>query len=777
MSQTNPYEAVSLDGTAANDAPANPYAGLNLPDDHATIAAAKVRTAPADPDAYAEAIRLGRATGLPADVAARNLDHVRQLKTAQDLRALADAHPAAGAWMADGDHAAIAHDDTPALGKIAAAGSAINRVPDGHWGGDVRAPVWIPGPAPVEKSLGSWLIDSFRAPTDPNKRNVGAGESAARLAGQGVEELTALLSKMVVAPMGVADAVQGLIRGRNTHELQDRTFRFVVDPQQELVHSLGIDPATEQQSAGAEVTGKVAHAVPGLVAAVGTGGGAEAIPLKEGGSVALNWLRNALLKAAYASPAIAVPAGANKFEEATAAGDSTALAAAKDAGTMLETTAAMAVPLAGKTRTGSAALGAVGMPAISTVLSWLHGEGTPGARDQVASSIIGALTGAAFGGGDHPAKITTAEHNARALDELMQAASESKLAQRSPEHLHDFIGALANHTVTLPIEAVREHFEAQGQNPATEVARIVGNPDAYLEAEGAGHLDMPLADYATKGQELHVALGGEAKLDAEGIAPSEIPDAVQAHTEAVDAEQAQAAAAAPDAQAVSTKDALMQAARVARGLAPLEVVPTPGHEAEVAAARERMAANPNTAEEVVARKLAGDATVSAADEAVLQVHAVDLTNAMEAQARRASDPEATPEERDLARAKGEELAAKFDQLNQATKATGAAWSAAGRQRMQELLRDYSFGALLRKETTRLMRPLRAEEVATIKAQADRIAELEAERDQAAAALADALKPKARGPVKSVDERAQARARADIAKLEATINERLTACPI
>lgn len=776
MTQTNPYADVALTGAAAaSDAPVNPYASLSLADDHAAVAAAKARTAAVDPDAFAEAIRLGRATGTPPDVAARNLDQVRQMKTAQDLRDFASAHPAGGAWMADGHNAAIAHDDTPALGRIATATGAINRVPAGHWGGSIKAPVWMPGPAPVEQSLGSWLIDAFRAPTDPHKQTVGTLESASRMGAQGVEELTSLLSKVAAIPAGALDSLHGLATLSNHHELQDAIYRNVVDPQEELVQRLAIDPKAEQQSAGADVSGRVAHAVPELVVAVGTGGAAEPIALREGGSVALNWLRNALLKAAYASPGVAVPAGAQKFSESTAAGDSAAVAATKDAGTMLETTAAMAVPLAGKTKLGSAALGAAGMPAISTVLSWLHGNGTPDEREMVSQSIIGALTGAAFGGSDHPAKITTSEHNARALEDLMQAAAESKLAKRSAEHLSDFIDTLGQHTVSLPTEEVAQHFEAAGLDPATEVAKIVGNPDAYMEAEGAGHLDIPLSDYVTRGQELHAALAEHARLDPEGIAPAQIPDAAQAHAEALDAAEA---TQAPAGQGISTKDALMQAARVARGLAPLEVVPMPGHEEQVSAARERMAANPNAADEIVAAKLAGDTTINPADEAVLQVRAVDLTNQMEAQANLASDPAATPEAREIARAKGEELATKFDQLNQATKATGAAWSAFGRQRMQELLRDYSFGALLRKETTRLMRPLQPEEVARIKEQADRIAQLEAEAAQHAQALAEALAPKRpAGPKKSVDERAQERLRADIAKLEATIQERLTACPL
>jgi hypothetical protein len=230
---------------------------------------------------------------------------------------------------------------------------------------------------------------------------------------------------------------------------------------------------------------------------------------------------------------------------------------------------------------------------------------------------------------------------------------------------------------------------------------------------------------------------------------------------------------------VSTKEASMQAARVARGEEALPKVPMPAHEQEVADARQRMADNPHLADGIVARKLGGDHTISAADEAVLQAHAVDLTNQMEAQAKHASDPNAGQAERDLARQRGDELAQRFNDLNQATKITGAAWSHFGRQRMQELLNDYSFAALVRKETTRQQRPLTADETATLKTQADRISQLEKEAETHAQALKDALAEKAKpsGPKKSLDERAQARLRIDIANLEQQIRQRLSACPV
>jgi hypothetical protein len=324
------------------------------------------------------------------------------------------------------------------------------------------------------------------------------------------------------------------------------------------------------------------------------------------------------------------------------------------------------------------------------------------------------------------------------------------------------VATVADHTVYLPVDKVDEHFQTQGLDPAQEIAKITGNPDTHAEAEITGQLELPLSDYATKGQDLHAAVGDSAKLDETGIAPADIPAAQEAQQ-----------------KTVSTKEDSMQAARVARGEAPLLKIPMPTHEAEIATARSRMEANPNLADEVVAKKLGGDTSISAADESILQAHAVDLTNQMEAQAARASDPLASDAERTAARLKGEDLAQRFNELNQATKITGAAWSHFGRQRMQELLKDYSFAALVRKETIRLQRALDPKEVAKIKEQADRIAQLEAEAEVHAQALREAMagKRKPSGPAKTVDQKAQERLRADIDKLQATIKERLSACPI
>lgn len=71
-----------------------------------------------DPETAAKALKLQRTTGVPAEVAARNLPEVQRLERTNRYEKLIDEDPLLAARLAKPEFAAVSHDDVPALSQI-----------------------------------------------------------------------------------------------------------------------------------------------------------------------------------------------------------------------------------------------------------------------------------------------------------------------------------------------------------------------------------------------------------------------------------------------------------------------------------------------------------------------------------------------------------------------------------------------------------------------------------------------------------------------------------
>lgn len=131
-------------------------------------------------------------------------------------------------------------------------------------------------------------------------------------------------------------------------------------------------------------------------------------------------------------------------------------------------------------------------------------------RQMVEAGAAGALVGGATA-----APVITAER--RAIDRqiaageqrkvfyesLAQGVTESKLYQRLPEAMQDFIAKATKggpiETVYAPVDRWTEFFQGQNIDPAAMAAEVTGRPDAYQVALEAGtDIEIPLAAYAVK---------------------------------------------------------------------------------------------------------------------------------------------------------------------------------------------------------------------------------------------------------------------------------------
>jgi len=201
-------------------------------------------------------------------------------------------------------------------------------------------------------------------------------------------------------------------------------------------------------------------------------------------------------------------------------------------------------------------------------------------------------------------------------------------------------------------------------------------------------------------------------------------------------------------EATSTKRAFTDAARAAREVEPTGVITKPSIEALKEGALAELARNPDAGRELVREIIgtAGQPDITPEKEALLAMHRRTLQNEIEMQSDRAMDESLTPEQREIANERWDDLEQEITELEDATNRTGSAWSNWGRIRMQETLRDFSF-AMLTKRARKAKggEQLTRDERAELKAQADAIIALHEkelarrtelaniERDEAAAA--------------------------------------------
>ena len=179
-------------------------------------------------------------------------------------------------------------------------------------------------------------------------------------------------------------------------------------------------------------------------------------------------------------------------------------------------------------------------------------------------------------------------------------------------------------------------------------------------------------------------------------------------------------------EATSTKRAFTDAARAARGEEPTGVITKPAIDALKEGALAELARNKDAGRELVREIIGatGQPEITPEKEALLAMHRRTLQNEIEMQSDRAMDENLTPEQREIANERWDDLEQEITELEDATNRTGSAWSNWGRIRMQETLRDFSF-AMLTKRARKAKggEQLTRDERAELKAQADKIAAL------------------------------------------------------
>lgn len=227
------------------------------------------------------------------------------------------------------------------------------------------------------------------------------------------------------------------------------------------------------------------------------------------------------------------------------------------------------------------------------------------------------------------------------------------------------------------------------------------------------------------------AAGGDLKAITDAVKARDGAALVRALDEAL-------AAARPAPRVTGLKNAVTDAEREAAGRDPILKEAVKSNEATVYQAMRTVKNDPLAGPEAVARlESAGAEGISLADEAVMLVYKVELMNAREAAAKVLADTSAGEAAKQAARQAWEEAEAKIAAVDAAAVNAGREWGRFGQFRQRMMREDFTLAALERKERARLERPLTAEESATVKAMADKIADLQAKYDALQARMANA----------------------------------------
>lgn len=177
----------------------------------------------------------------------------------------------------------------------------------------------------------------------------------------------------------------------------------------------------------------------------------------------------------------------------------------------------------------------------------------------------------------------------------------------------------------------------------------------------------------------------------------------------------------------SLKRAVVDLQRSADGREDIPVETRADSAQKISDAEDAVTANPEIGKQLVDRinsSGVSEQKVSPQEAAVLLVERTRLRTERDAWEERAGDKNSTKEERDMARLTADDLDSQIDQVDQASRKAGTAWSDFGRLYQQNLREDFTVDALERKAKAKAGRPLEPDERAALAKQAKEYKDLQ-----------------------------------------------------
>lgn len=265
-----------------------------------------------------------------------------------------------------------------------------------------------------------------------------------------------------------------------------------------------------------------------------------------------------------------------------------------------------------------------------------------------------------------------------------------------------FIKSIGKPALRGAVRLIREGFEAGklAKDVMTDVVNYIKSQTDTFDETKTREFFQPIVDEASGGK-------GES-----------------AATEPVKAEPQATPEGEKPQRLTSTKNAVVDAERKARGEPELmsEAKQSLGDTWE--AAMRKLDIDPNEGQKLVGEIRSKPRAINAVEEALLLHHKVDVMNELAKSTELAMDEKADAGERLTARVRSSELMDELNDIDEATRKAGTEWGRTGRFRQMLAAEDYSLVRMIQKSEMAKGRKLTEEEVAKVKKMSDRITELE-----------------------------------------------------
>lgn len=489
------------------------------------LAGAQAQAATTTPDRAAKVIELSKRANLPKNVVERNYDEIARRYDGNDYDQLLQQNPALAKWLADGENAAIAADDVAHLSKLDKMIGALQR--GGH--------------ALLQGASGTILGANARGVNNINyiESLLAAGVDEATAAAQ-IPDITDIYGVRYMTPQERADLkarLQGAI-STSAENVALRQGKIAAIPQDPTIaaalasksfsdfwYYFSQKPVEFIMTVGAESLPQMA---PGIAMAIPSGlaGGTRAAASALGaGSFGVDYAAETLqalaaegvdlkdpesIKRAVADKELMRRVGQAAFSHAapvaaldTASGG---LAGLKLVPSKLALSGVKreALNLAAQAP-AQGVLGAAGEAAGGIA------QGKPDLdAGQIMAEFFGEFAGA-------PVEVATmsagqaremyrqrlrAQERKAFFTALGEGVSESKLFQRLPEKLQEFVEAATKDgpisEVYIPVDSWIEYWQGRDVDPKDMAREVLGDASAYDTARKTGDLAIPIGTYATK---------------------------------------------------------------------------------------------------------------------------------------------------------------------------------------------------------------------------------------------------------------------------------------
>lgn len=494
---------------------------------------AMTAAAATEPDRAARALEHAERLRLPRSVVERNLDVIERRDTVErnDYDALLDKTPQLAAWLTESpDNAAIARDDLDTLGNFEALTTALAR---GYTHGEQTNELG---------RLGIRLADGDRDPTLVRRVAALERDLAAAPGGRGFMAQWVYPASKVVGQLvdtGVRSlnlAFGGAIAGGTAAAIAGQLGPQVAAPEEVVTvpaaAALGFGAGLKAGFAADVYAIEAGHAYLELSRVTGQNGERLDESTKRAAAAGVGLINAALEYAGVRLLAAPWKAAARKFTtEATKdlLVTPTLRRAAAEFGKAYAT--AVAGEVATEVMQEGTNLLAEELAKMATDGEFERLANSPAEREAAVERLFAiasetfrgmalvGLPGASVNLAADVRNVSRARENQRFFEALGQTAEASKLRERLPAKLQEFVGrATADgpvENVYIPVEAFAQYFQGASVDPRTIAAELLGDAKAYDEAARTGEdLRIPTAIYAAKlaGTEHHKALAPDLRL-------------------------------------------------------------------------------------------------------------------------------------------------------------------------------------------------------------------------------------------------------------------------